>query len=72
MSILLGSLGIEHYLSASNTTVSTYLGRVLININVNNSSMFVALLDDIILDLIGPAGIVFSEKQVWSCLIVGL
>ena len=25
--------------------------------------MFVALLDDIILDLIGPAGIVFSEKQ---------
>lgn len=45
----------------------TYLSRVLIDINVNNPSVFVALLNNIILDLDGPAGIVFSEK---TCLVM--
>lgn len=30
---------------------------------MNDSAVFVALLNDIILDLIRPAGIIFSEKQ---------
>lgn len=43
--------------------LTTYLSRVLVNINVNNSSMFVALFNHIILDLSGPVGIIFSEKD---------
>lgn len=43
---------------------STYLSRVLVHINVNDPSVFVALLDDIILDLHGPAGIIFSENEI--------
>lgn len=30
---------------------------------MNDSAVFVALLNDIILDLVRPAGIIFSEKQ---------
>lgn len=41
----------------------TYLSRVLVYVNVNDSAVFVALLNDIILDLVRPAGIIFSEKQ---------
>lgn len=43
----------------------TYLSRVLVNINVNNASMFVALLNHIILDLSRPVGIIFSAKD-WA------
>lgn len=43
--------------------IQTYLSRVLVHVNVNDPSVFVALLDDIILDLHGPAGIIFSEKE---------
>lgn len=31
---------------------------------MNDPSVFVALLDDIILDLHGPAGIIFSENEI--------
>ena len=40
----------------------TNLSRVLINIYVNYSSMFVALLDDIIFDLSVPARVIFPKN----------
>lgn len=49
--------------SCAACSLCTYLSWVLVNVNVNDSTVFVALLDDIILDLVRPAGIIFSEKQ---------
>lgn len=43
---------------------ATYLSRVLVHVNVNDPSVFVALLNDVILDLHGPAGIIFSENVI--------
>lgn len=41
----------------------THLSRVLINIYVNDSSVFVALLNDVVLDLGVPAWVIFPEKE---------
>jgi len=43
--------------------VITYFSRVLVDVYVNNSSMFFALFDDIILYLHVPARFVFPTKQ---------
>lgn len=40
-----------------------YLSGVLVHVNVNDASMFVALLDDVVLDLGGPAGIILSGNE---------
>ena len=43
--------------------VRTHLGGVFVNIDVNNPSVFVTLLDDIILDLNVPARLILPRKQ---------
>lgn len=45
-------------------SASPYLSRVLVHVNVNDASMFVALLDDVVLDLDGPAGIILSGNKI--------
>lgn len=42
------------------------MSRVLVHVNVNDASMFVALLDDVVLDLDGPAGIILSGNEMWG------
>lgn len=44
-------------------SASAYLSRVLVHVNVNHASVFVALLDDVVLDLDGPAGIILSGNK---------
>lgn len=44
-------------------SVSAYLSGVLVHVNVNDASVFVALLDDVVLDLDGPAGIILSRNE---------
>lgn len=39
------------------------MGRVLVDVDVNDSAVFVALLDDVVLDLVRPAGVIFSGRK---------
>lgn len=43
---------------------STHLSGILIDVDVNDSSVFVAFLDHVVLDLRGPAGVVFPEESI--------